>query len=47
MENTTQAKISNNAPFLVVILENARKTHMGIFFVLSIFSSFLIQPEDL
>jgi len=44
MENITQAEISNNAPFLVVMLENARKTHMGIFSVFSIFSSFLIQP---
>ena len=36
MEKATHAKISNNAPFLVSILENARKTHMGIFFVFSI-----------
>ena len=36
MEKATHAKISNNAPFLVSILENARKTHMGIFSVFSI-----------
>ena len=39
MENTTQAIISNNAPFLVSILENARKTHMGI---VSVFSTTLV-----
>ena len=36
MEKETYAKNSNNAPFLVSILENARKTHMGIFSVFSI-----------
>ena len=35
MEKITQAEISNKAPRLVEILENARNTHIGILSVLS------------
>jgi hypothetical protein len=48
IENKTQAKISNNATFLVSMLEKASQTHIGILSVLStIFVSGIRHPTQL
>jgi len=45
MENNRQAQISNSAAFLVLMLENARKTHIGILSVLSISIRLLVNAS--